>query len=564
MSQNPIDLSYRLAHPTLGCSQQLTQMLLCSMNAQDIQLTERPPLTLMLCVDTSGSMMGRPLELVIESIRMIVEQLNDNDRLGMVTFSNRARLISTIRTINQQGRSFFHGVLSGIQAMGSTHMENGLQLALEHMPETKDGELSHIVLFSDGKPNRGELSPRALSTLIKNKRNNITLSSFGFGLKHDEDLLQQLARTGKGGYAYIESPDTVPLAFAKELGSLFSVVGTQVQLLLRPTSGCSILGLRGTQQMRYTERGLTIDLPDLIAGQTFHLLMKVQFDTPDKVGQLRFSEMELRYTLTGKTPQEISCVKSLFCDVVKDPKIEMDPFVSTRVLLQDIAEKWEQAHHYAIQKKYDLAISELSPLLPRLQMALHKKANEDEIRNWYEQIVDEVAILSERPDEERYQKIRKAAKSEMSDPTGIFRRSNTSIINLNTTQRNLLGDLMLKAVGMPHAYIKIVKTPSKSPVKTGEIFPILGEVSIGRMGQIKLEHTSVSKRHVRLVATPKGYLLIDLLSSTAPLVNDEKVLAPTNLNSDDLIQIGDFQMTFHMGLAPHLKNASHLQSPKEE
>lgn len=553
MSKQPITLDYRLAHPVLGPEQQLTQMLLCSMTAKDVPLAERPPLTLMLCVDTSGSMMGRPLELVIESIRMLLDQLNKNDRLGMVIFSNRPRIISSVRNVNEEGKSFFQGVLSGIQAMGSTHLEGGLRLALEHMPTIQDGELGHIVLFSDGKPNRGEISTTALANMV-GKHQDITLSSFGFGLKHDEDLLQKLARTGKGGYAYIESPDMVPLAFAKELGSLFSVVGTNVKLLLRPLSGCSIVGLRSPQQqILYTERGMAIELPDLIAGQTFHLLMKIQLQTQSTPARHRFCEMELRYTLTGSTPQEISFVSPLFYEVKEDPEIELDPIVATRVLLQDVSEAWEKAHQHAMKKQYDEAVALLAPLLPRLKMALNMGVNGEEIRNWYEQIVDEVAILSQRPDEERYQRVRKAAKSEMSDPTGIFRRSNTSIINLNTTQRNLLGELMLKAVGMPHAHLRVVTKPSDSDIEEGHTFPILGEVSIGRLGQIQLDHPSVSKRHVRLVATPKGYLLIDLLSTNAPIVNDKPVSGPTRLEDGDKLCIGDFVLSFHMGLAPELK-----------
>lgn len=553
MSQSPINLSYRLAHSVLGTEQQLTQMLLCSVTAKDQQVKQRPPLTLMLCVDISGSMMGRPLELVNESIRMIMEQLTPGDRLGMVVFSTKARVISPIRYINQEGKSFFQGVLSTIQAMGSTHMENGLRLALDNMPATEDGELGHIVLFSDGKPNRGETSPERLAAMIEARQDEITLSSFGFGLKHDEDLLQRLARTGKGGYAYIESPETVPYAFAKELGSLFSVVGNQVQLLLRPLKGCTIMGLRSPQQIQYTERGMSIDLPDLIAGQTFHILLKMQFNTPDILGQYRFCEMELRYTMTSH-PQEVSSLKPLFVEIQNNPKIEMDPIVATRVLLQDVAETWEQAHAQAAKNRYDDAVNLLSPLLNRLQMALKMEANQDELRNWYEQIIDEIDIYSQRPDEERYKQVRKAAKSEMSDPTGLFRRGNTSIINLNTTQRNLLGELMLKAVGMPHAHLRVEKAPTDSKFQKGHTFPVLGEVSIGRLGQIELDHPTVSKRHVRLVATPKGYLLIDLLSKNPPLVNNKSISGPTRLNPNDQISLGDFILSFHMGLAPDLKN----------
>ncbi len=552
MGSPPLSLQYQLAYPTLGVDQQLTQPLMLTFKAEDTKITERPPLTLMLCVDLSGSMMGRPLELVVESLKMLLNQLNPNDRLGMVTFANKGRLVSPVRKLDPEGRGFFLGVLSSIQAAGSTNLEEGIRLALKEMPECRDGEIAHVVLLSDGKPNRGETETRLLSKIVAEQRGGVTVSCFGYGLKHDEDMLQVLAKKGGGGYAYIESEDVAPLAFAKELGSLFSMVGTDIKFLLRPCGGAAVIKLRGSQTIRYTERGMLIEVPDMIAGQQIHLLLDLQIQTPGRAGRHALAETELRYTLPGTRPQEISLVQTIYYDVGDDVSVQIHPDVADRVLLQELAEAWEEAHTYASMRQFDHAKQLITPFLARLKKAPGYNVEGSEIRNWYEQIVDEISIFTQRPDEERYQQIRKAAKSEMADPTGVLRRGNTSIINLNTTQRELLSRLMQKVFGVPHAHLKVEKTMEGSKIPVGTNFPILGETSIGRLGQVQLDHDAVSKRHVRLVATPAGYLVIDLMSTNTPKVNDKPVKEPTLLKENDRIQIGGFVLSFHMGIAPNL------------
>lgn len=551
--QDPLSLSERMAFSVLASEEVSSQVLLCSLKARDLELDERPPLTLMLCLDTSGSMMGRPLDLVCEAIEMLLSKLDARDRLGMVTFNNRARLISPLRAINEEGRAFFHGVLRTVQALGSTNMAAGLRLAMEHLQRDNRGALSHVLLFSDGQPNRGDMEPEELATILLRTDDNCSLSCLGFSRDHDEDLLQKLARIGRGGYAYIESPEMIPHAFARELGGLLSVVGAQVQLFLRPLASCSILGLRNPLPLKYTGQGIKIDLPDLIGGAEMHLFVEIQVEAPGSYGHHPLMEIELRYQFPGVHPQQISRTHRVECAIGPERSSAMDPVVATRLLLYEVAEVWEQAHDLAQHGNFAQAIQHLQVQKARLRDAPGYREKKGDIRNWYEQIVDEINVLSEYPRGERYQHVRKAAKSEMADPSGILRRSGTSIGELNTTQRQLLGELMLKAVGVPHAFLEVESVPSDSSLAVGHIFPLLGEASIGRLGAIAIDHASVGKRHVRLIATPKGYMAIDLLSVNPPSINGETMLRPTRLNEGDLLRIGDFDLRFHLGLAPALQ-----------
>ncbi|MCB9642202.1 MAG: VWA domain-containing protein [Myxococcales bacterium] len=558
MSRNPLTLQSHLAYPALGIEQQIQQTLMLSLSAEDIRVTQRPPITLMLCVDLSGSMMGRPLELVIESIRLLLQQLNEDDRLGMVTFANAGRLVTPVKLLTPETRGFFHGVLSGIQAAGSTNMEDGLRMAFKHVPEPREGELVHMVLLSDGKPNRGMTHPHDLESLVTRKRQNTTVSCFGYGLEHDEDLLQGITRQGGGGYAYVESGEVAPLAFARELGSLFSMVGTEIKILLRPGAGCSVLGIQGEQTIHYTDRGMAIAIPDMIGGQKIHIMLDMQIKTHARTAPLSVADIELNYTLPGQPPQQISFLHTVQAQVSPDAILRMNPIVAERLLLAEVAKATEEAHRFADKQQFDRAAQLLQPYIKKLEELDGFDQNDSEVRRWHDHVIDAIAVFTRRPDAEHYRRVRKAAKSDISDPTGMMRKTNTSMINLNTTQRELLSKLMQKVFGIPHAHVIVEQGPSNSNPKEGTIFPILGETIIGQNAQIQLDDVDISQKQARLVATPGGYLLIDMIATQPSLINNKPVKGPTLLKEGDLIQVGHFYLRFKMGIAPNLKDAQKL------
>jgi hypothetical protein len=484
--------------------------------------------------------------------------MDEQDRLGMVTFANHGRLVSPMKQLTPETRGFFHGVLSGIQAAGSTNIEEGLRMAFKHIPEIRPGELIHMVLLSDGKPNRGMTHPSELEALLERKRGQTTVSCFGYGQEHDEDLLEGLARQGGGGYAYVESGEVAPIAFARELGSLFSMVGTDIQILLRPGGGCAILGIKGEQTIHYTDRGMAIRIPDMIGGQTIHLLLEMQMKTPSYSMLLTAAELELSYILPGQPPQQISRTYAVQARVEHDASPVMHPDVSARLLLNEVAKATEEAHRLADKQFFDRAIQLLLPYKKKLKDA-DGYDNNEELQRWYDHLNDSIAVFTKRPEADHYRRVRKAAKSDIADPSGSLRKTNTSIVDMNTTQRELLSKLMQKVFGIPHAHLIVEAAPPQGNPAVSTIFPVLGETIIGRGAQVLLDDENINQKQARLVATPGGYLLIDMIATSPSQVNDKPIKGPTLLKENDTLHIGPFRLRFHMGLAPNLRDAQALK-----
>ena len=79
-------------------------------------------------------------------------------------------------------------------------------------------------------------------------------------------------------------------------------------------------------------------------------------------------------------------------------------------------------------------------------------------------------------------------------------------------------------------------------------FPLsVGQHVVGRDPdvEIRLDQSTVSRRHARLVVTQAGTVLEDFASKNGTFRGEERVTAPVQLADGDHIRIGSLRMTFH-------------------
>jgi autotransporter-associated beta strand protein len=158
-------------------------------------------------IDVSGSM-DQPdkLPLVKESLRLLVEQLDEKDRVSIVTYAGSSGLVLPPTNGDQKDR--IRAAIANMTPGGSTHGSAGIQLAYEQaiagfIPEG----VNRVILCSDGDFNVGISSPSDLEKLITEKaRSGVFLSVLGFGTGNLKDrTMETLADKGNGNYGYIDS-----------------------------------------------------------------------------------------------------------------------------------------------------------------------------------------------------------------------------------------------------------------------------------------------------------------------------------------------------------------------
>jgi DNA-binding winged helix-turn-helix (wHTH) protein len=169
-----------------------------------------------------------------------------------------------------------------------------------------------------------------------------------------------------------------------------------------------------------------------------------------------------------------------------------------------------------------------------------------------------VALASERPNA-----LSKAALQERLWPDTFVVEANLS--NLVAEIRDVIGDTnrtslwIRTAHGFGYAFCgeAVILPSARSDASNrpacwlewgGRRFPLaIGAHVIGRDPdvEVRLDASTVSRRHARVVVTAERAMLEDFGSKNGTLRGDERVTSPVELADGDLIHIGSLLVTFH-------------------
>ena len=191
-----------------------------------------PPRNLVFLLDVSGSM-NEPakLPLLKDSMRLLVDQLNERDRVAIVVYAGAAGLVLAPTPGDRKGE--IRAALDALQAGGSTAGGAGIQLAYKVAEDTfVDGGVNRVILATDGDFNVGVTSAGGLERLIEEKRRSgVFLSVLGFGAGNLEDsTMEMLADKGNGNYAYIDTLAEGRKVLVTEAGSTLVTVAKDVKI----------------------------------------------------------------------------------------------------------------------------------------------------------------------------------------------------------------------------------------------------------------------------------------------------------------------------------------------
>ena len=217
----------------MGCPWEPSHRLVrIGLKAKEIPLGERPPSNLVFLVDVSGSM-NEPnkLPLVKSALRLLAEQLGEDDRVAMVVYAGSSGLV--LPSTSGDEKATILAAIDRLEAGGSTNGGAGIELAYRLAAERfVRGGTNRVILATDGDFNVGVTSHGELTRLIEEKaRTGVFLSVLGFGTGNLKDeTMEQLADRGNGNYAYIDTINEARKALVEQLTGTLLTVAKDVKL----------------------------------------------------------------------------------------------------------------------------------------------------------------------------------------------------------------------------------------------------------------------------------------------------------------------------------------------
>ncbi len=197
-----------------------------------VEKEQRPSSNLVFLLDVSGSMnRDNKLPLVLRGMKMLVEELGENDRVAIVVYAGAAGMV--LDSISADQKEIILNALDRLHAGGSTNGGAGINLAyqtaLDHFIE---GGVNRVILCTDGDFNVGVTGTDTLVRLAEEKaKSDIFLSVLGFGMgNHNDAMMEQISNKGNGNYAFIDTDDEARKVLVEEINGTLVTIAKDVKI----------------------------------------------------------------------------------------------------------------------------------------------------------------------------------------------------------------------------------------------------------------------------------------------------------------------------------------------
>ncbi len=254
----------------------------------------RPPVNVCLVIDKSGSMTGAKLEKAKMSALMALERLSGEDIVSVVAYSSAVNVL--VPATRASDRAFIVNAINSIQPDGSTALFAGVSKGAEELRKFLDkNRVNRIVLLSDGIANVGPSSPGDLGALGASlSREGMVVTTIGYGLDYNEDLMVRLAQASDGNHMFAEGPEDVEKAFQKEFGDVLTVVAQEIRIQVNCASDVRPVRMLG-REAEISNNSVTANISQLYAGQTKYILLETELPEGGAGGARQIASVNISF-----------------------------------------------------------------------------------------------------------------------------------------------------------------------------------------------------------------------------------------------------------------------------
>eukprot|EP00756_Hemistasia_phaeocysticola_P024876 Hpha_TRINITY_DN15976_c1_g2::TRINITY_DN15976_c1_g2_i1::g.73912::m.73912 len=307
-----------------------------AMPEEDVEVS-RPPVRISAVVDRSGSMAGEKLELVKRTLGFVVRELTAKDEFGIIAYDDEVTQPLALTRMTADGKRAAKSAIEALNDGGCTNLSGGLlagvdqvagrafvgqgpaqrpgygsgsrrgqgmmirnfyasqgveekkavEKAVELPPASAPpGTVGAVWLFTDGMANAGLTTTPEIVQAMQERMSGLQATSvftFGYGSDHNASMLKAVSEAANGMYYFIETPDTIPGAFAECLGGVLSVVAQHLKMEVKAASGVRLLRVLGQPDaVLVGSSSARLSMKDLYAEEERDLLVELEVGTAAK------------------------------------------------------------------------------------------------------------------------------------------------------------------------------------------------------------------------------------------------------------------------------------------
>ncbi len=208
-----------------------SKLVTLGVKAKELGDTKDIPSNIVFLIDVSGSMNDYDkLPLLQMGFDMLVDDLNENDRVSIVTYASDSSVV--IAGVPGNEHTTIKKAINSLSAGGSTNGGDGIRSAYRLAEKYFiDGGNNRVIMATDGDLNVGITSEDELEDLINRKKESgVFLSVLGFGTgNYNERTLETLADKGNGNYSYIDCLSEAKKVLIDEFDSTLVTVAKDVK-----------------------------------------------------------------------------------------------------------------------------------------------------------------------------------------------------------------------------------------------------------------------------------------------------------------------------------------------
>lgn len=270
-----------------------------------------PASNLVFLIDVSGSMQdANKLPLVQASMKLLTDQLREQDRVAIVVYAGAAGLV--LPPTSGKDKQKIKEAIDNLEAGGSTAGGAGIMLAYKTARENfVEGGNNRVILATDGDFNVGASSDADMVRLIEKERESgVFLTVLGYGMgNYKDNKMQQLADKGNGNHAYIDNMSEAKKVLVSEFGgTIFTIAkDVKIQIEFNPAKvqGYRLIGYENRMLNKEDFNDDKKDAGELGAGHTVTALYEiiptgVKSEFLAKVDDLKYQQNESKIVNNSK------------------------------------------------------------------------------------------------------------------------------------------------------------------------------------------------------------------------------------------------------------------------